>query len=64
MQSLQVIDGDTIRLYGLTIRLKGIDAPELAQNCVDRDGETQPYGEFARVMLMEFLAEFPYVNCC
>ena len=30
-----VIDGDTIRMNGSTIRLHGIDAPELSQTCGD-----------------------------
>ena len=62
-QSVQVIDGDTIRLDGQTIRLKGIDAPELDQECRDREGETQPCGQFARVLLMEHLASCPRVHC-
>lgn len=28
-----VVDGDTLRIGGETFRLKGIDAPELAQTC-------------------------------
>ncbi len=30
-----IIDGDTIQIQGQSIRLYGIDAPELAQNCVN-----------------------------
>ena len=62
-QALQVIDGDTIRLDGSTIRLKGIDAPELDQNCRDHAGEIQPCGQFSRVLLLEFLSEYPRVEC-
>lgn len=29
----RVVDGDTIRVYGIAVRLSGIDAPELAQLC-------------------------------
>ena len=35
----QVIDGDTLIVAGQTIRLYGIDAPELAQNCLHATGE-------------------------
>lgn len=35
----RVIDGDSIRVEGVEIRLRGIDAPELAQTCT-RAGET------------------------
>jgi endonuclease YncB( thermonuclease family) len=33
MGGARVIDGDTIKLDGRTIRLAGMDAPELAQTC-------------------------------
>ncbi|WP_394697417.1 thermonuclease family protein [Pseudoxanthomonas japonensis] len=35
----QVIDGDTIDVAGQRIRLYGIDAPELGQNCIHSTGE-------------------------
>lgn len=38
-----VVDGDTLRIGGETFRLKGIDAPELAQTC-----GSWPAGEEAR----------------
>lgn len=31
----EVIDGDTLRLNGITWRIHGIDAPEAKQTCVD-----------------------------
>jgi endonuclease YncB( thermonuclease family) len=34
----RVIDGDTVDVAGLAIRLEGIDAPELAQTCRDAGG--------------------------
>ena len=63
IQSVQVIDGDTIKIDGQTIRLKGIDAPELGQSCRDSRGDTQPCGQFARALLMEQIAASPSVDC-
>ena len=34
-QSARVVDGDTLKVYGVTYRLWGIDAPELGQPCAD-----------------------------
>ncbi|MAW85219.1 MAG: nuclease [Phyllobacteriaceae bacterium] len=45
-----VIDGDTVRLGGERVRLKGIDAPELDQTC-QRAGATQACGRQARAVL-------------
>ena len=42
----QVIDGDSIVISGLRIRLHGIDAPEIKQVCT-RAGSTYRCGEFA-----------------
>lgn len=35
MQSIKIIDGDTLQLNGEIFRLYGIDAPELKQTCKD-----------------------------
>lgn len=35
---VHVVDGDTLRLGGITIRLHGIDAPETAQTCRTEHG--------------------------
>lgn len=39
----RIVDGDSLELAGERIRLKGIDAPELAQNC-RREGASWPCG--------------------
>jgi endonuclease YncB( thermonuclease family) len=56
-----VIDGDGLRIEGETIRLWGIDAPELRQTCWVRDIET-PCGEEARAAL-EVLVAGEDVTC-
>ena len=48
--SVRVVDGDTLDLSGRRIRLKGMDAPELAQTC-DRAGRQVRCGEDAREAL-------------
>lgn len=44
--SAQVIDGDSLRVAGRELRLKGLDAPEGRQTC-QRDGRDWPCGEAA-----------------
>lgn len=50
----RVIDGDSIVVDGREIRLKGIDAPELAQIC-HRDGNPWRCGEEAQRQLRFFV---------
>lgn len=47
-----VVDGDSLRLAGSAVRLRGIDAPELAQRCGSR---LWPCGEVARAHLRELI---------
>ncbi|GFO81222.1 MAG: nuclease [Methyloceanibacter sp.] len=42
----EIVDGDTIKVGGLAVRLQGIDAPERAQMC-ERGGKTYPCGKEA-----------------
>jgi endonuclease YncB( thermonuclease family) len=44
----RVLDGDTIDIRGVRIRLFGIDAPELHQSCNRPDGGQYACGDFAR----------------
>lgn len=55
------VDGDTLDIAGTRVRLKGIDAPELKQECV-RAGRPWACGEAARRMLQEALRAGP-VTC-
>ena len=46
--SVRVADGDSIEFGGQRIRLRGIDAPELHQECRDLSGRNWPCGRRAR----------------
>lgn len=45
---ISVVDGDTIRVGGETVRLFGIDAPEVEQTCRRPGGEVWRCGDWAR----------------
>ena len=47
-----VIDGDTIRVAGITVRLAGLDAPELDQVAQDRHGAWHAHGVRVRDALI------------
>ena len=55
----RVSDGDSFRLGGDRIRLLGLDAPELAQDCTADNGETWPCGRTARDRMAQLLAAGP-----
>ncbi|WP_024278653.1 thermonuclease family protein [Xanthobacter sp. 126] len=53
-----VIDGDTIEIHGIRIRLEGIDAPESRQTCTSKQsGEVVRCGQRAAFFLADLLAE-------
>lgn len=49
-------DGDSLRLGDARIRLLGLDAPELAQDCDGADGRPWPCGRVARDRLAALLS--------
>ena len=51
----EAIDGDSLRVAGEELRLKGIDAPELLQTCTVSSRET-PCGREARTALRRLLS--------
>lgn len=55
------IDGDSLRVDGAEIRLKGVDAPEYRQSC-QKDRAEVPCGLMARRALAALLARGP-VSC-
>jgi len=56
--SVRITDGDSLRVNGVEIRLKGIDAPELRQTC-ERGGRPYRCGEEARSVLAQRIGEEP-----
>lgn len=52
----RVIDGDTLEIQGLRARLWTIDAPDLDQTCLDKDGASFACGQAARVHLEKLIA--------
>jgi endonuclease YncB( thermonuclease family) len=50
-----VIDGDTIDVSGMRVRLEGIDAPESGQACTDARGQSWPCGMKATQELRAYL---------
>lgn len=54
-----VIDGDTIDVGSVRVRIHGIDAPELGQRCANGRGGAWPCGEHAVSRLAELVAAGP-----
>ncbi|MCD9046751.1 thermonuclease family protein [Luteimonas sp. MHLX1A] len=51
MGTASVVDGDTLRIRGTSIRLHGIDAPESDQHCTREDGRAWRCGQQAALAL-------------
>lgn len=58
---LRVVDGDGLHLNGVSVRLWGIDAPEITQSC-ERAGGPYPCGKLARDYLVALVQGRP-VTC-
>jgi len=58
----RIIDGDTISINGINVRLYGIDAPETGQACQRRNGMSYLCGRVALNALREFIGD-QYVTC-
>lgn len=57
-----VIDGDTIQVGSERVRISGIDAPEMGQQCADKMGRYD-CGAAARNALRDMIARDPNVTC-
>jgi endonuclease YncB( thermonuclease family) len=58
----QVVDGDSLEIGRVRIRLYGIDAPEARQDCRDRKNRVSPCGMQARSALADLIGG-RQVNC-
>lgn len=61
-ETLQIVDGDTLKLGSISYRLNGIDAPEYGQKCSRSGGGTWPCGKDA-VAQLEALTADREVTC-
>lgn len=52
----EAVDGDTLRIEGARIRLTGLDAVELDQDCTGKDGKAWACGGAARAFLADLVA--------
>jgi endonuclease YncB( thermonuclease family) len=57
MGRASVVDGDTLEIRGVRIRLWGIDAVESSQVCLDASGKPWPCGRRAAFALADFLGQ-------
>ena len=59
----RVSDGDSLRSGKLKIRLFGIDAPEIKQQCSRDDGTNWPCGEAAKEALTALVTSTSHLDC-
>jgi endonuclease YncB( thermonuclease family) len=59
----KISDGDSVRSGSLRIRLFGIDAPEIKQQCQDQNGADWTCGIAARNKLQDLVSTSPYLTC-
>ena len=58
MAYIKVVDGDTLIIDGRRIRMQGIDAPEIKQECIANNGKVRikiPCGQISRYMLKHLI---------
>jgi endonuclease YncB( thermonuclease family) len=60
--SVRVVDGDTLDMASIRIRLWGIDAPEMKQTCQGKDGQIYECGRDSAAVMRE-LTRDRHVEC-
>lgn len=61
--SITVVDGETLEIQNQSIKLWGVDAPDLDQICHDGQGVAYNCGKEAASALSRWLAELQPVQC-
>src|SRR5665213_814558 len=56
----RILDGDTVQIGGVKVRLEGIDAPEMSQFCLDDKGQPAECGKGVRGALDQKSAGRPW----
>ena len=54
---VMVIDGDSLMVNGVEVRLEGIDAPEYHQECYDQNDVSYPCGKKAYEFLLKIVGQ-------
>lgn len=54
---VRVIDGDSLMVDGVEVRLEGIDAPEYHQECYGKDNKPYPCGKMAYEFLLKIAGQ-------
>ena len=62
LSKVKVLDGDSLVINGIKIRLKGIDAPEYNQKCWDRDNKMYSCGIIAKKRLEQLISSDIHCN--
>ena len=57
IEKYKVVDGDSLELNGVEIRLKDIDTPEFSQKCYDENDAPYECGKMATKILVDYVKE-------
>lgn len=55
-----IVDGDTVEISGVKVRIEGIDAPEMSQFCLDDKSQPRECGKGVRYQLVKKSAGRPW----
>ena len=54
-KNIRIVDGDTVVINNKSIRLQGIDTPEIKQTCRDDSGQNYDCGIYAKIKLKQII---------